>query len=114
LFVDLPYALDGGRLVRSEPAFQRWTAHFPVHMIDRCRAGLLTMRGFRFAVGAHDHLQHIPLGNRAFSKILADRAIPHVFDEYDTDHASSVREWLETKVLPFFSETLAFAASARA
>ena len=46
--------------------------------------------------------------NRVFSQALTDAGIPHVFEKYPGDHLSGVRQRMETKVLPFFSDMLAF------
>ena len=107
LFVDIPFELAGDKVQRVDAVYERCRAHCPAAMVERYRTGLLGLRGLRFAVGAHDHLQHIPEGNRLFSKALTDNGVPHTFEDLDTDHASSVREWMETRVLPYFSETLA-------
>jgi hypothetical protein len=42
-----------------------------------------------------------------FSKALAEKNIPHVFEMYEGgDHGSKIRQRFETHVLPFFSEKL--------
>lgn len=105
---DFPFELIGGKLRRVEPIYQKWLAHFPAAMVPRYRASLLQLRGLRFVIGTRDHLAHIPLGNRALAKALTAAGVPHRFEEDDADHHSRVREWMETKVLPFFSTALAF------
>ena len=107
LFVDLPFELVNGQVRSVESVIERCLAHCPVAMVERYRSNLLSLRRLRFAVVAHDHLGHIPEGNRLFSKALTAHGVPHVFEDLDTDHASSVREWMETRVLPNFSEKLA-------
>jgi S-formylglutathione hydrolase len=108
LFVDLPFELAGGRPRRLEPVVRRWLEFCPAAMVERYRSALLRLRGLRFTVGAHDHLPHIPEGARSLARALTQHGVPHTFDDLDTDHASSVREWMETLVLPYSSEKLAF------
>ncbi|MGI9167926.1 MAG: hypothetical protein ACR2G5_16365 [Pyrinomonadaceae bacterium] len=44
-----------------------------------------------------------------FSKALAERSIPHMFEVYEGgDHSSKIRQRLETRLLQFFSDKLEF------
>jgi pimeloyl-ACP methyl ester carboxylesterase len=108
LFVDLPFELVGGRALRVESVVRRWLESCPAAMVERYRSKLLQLHGLRVTVGARDHLPHIPEGARSLSRALTRHGVPHTFDDLDTDHASSVREWMETLVLPYCSEKLAF------
>ncbi len=72
-------------------------------MVDTYRSNLLKLKGIHFTTGISDHLAHIPLGSRAFSHALSKAGIPHEFDMDSTNHRELVREWIETRALPFFS-----------
>ena len=72
-------------------------------MVDKYRSNLLKLKGIRFATGMSDHLQHIPAGNRAFSQALTQAGIPHELELDSATHGELVREWMETRVLPYLS-----------
>ena len=66
------------------------------------------LKGIGFDCGTSDLFTHIPPENRSFSQALKDLGIPHFFEEYAGGHTDRVPERMGTKVLPFFSEILAF------
>jgi S-formylglutathione hydrolase FrmB len=108
LFVDLPFKAEGSRLVPNEEAYGRWRASMPVYLIEQHRTNLLRLRGIVVDYGEHEEFSHIRLGVRALSEELASRNVPHMFEVYpDGDHVSHIRQRIETRVLPFFSQTLA-------
>lgn len=107
-FVDLPFELVGRDVRRVEATYRRWLEHFPAAMVPQYQAKLRQLRGICFAAGKADRLVHIPQGSRSLSKALKAHGIAHQFEEYDSDHGGLVREWMERKVLPFFSSILAF------
>ena len=64
------------------------------------------LRGLFLDYGEHDGGQR---NGTQFSKALADRSIPHTFEIYaGGDHNNKIKERLETRVFPFFSDTLDF------
>jgi S-formylglutathione hydrolase FrmB len=108
LFADLPFKAEGSRIVPNEDAYGRWRASMPVYLVEQHRTNLLKLRGIFLDYGAHEEFSHIRLGARALSEELANRSIPHVFEIYpDGDHISHIRQRIETRVLPFFSQRLA-------
>jgi len=58
-------------------------------------------------VGTQDSLAG---SNRQLDQILTDFGIAHTFETYEGDHTNRVKERFELKVLPFFSNNLAFKA----
>jgi hypothetical protein len=58
------------------------------------------------SLATSDHQPHVPTDSRAFSQALEAADIPHLMEVYDGDHFNRIPERVETKVLPFFSETL--------
>ena len=103
LFVDFPFELVNGNVQPNESAYHKWKENFPVYMVDAYRSNLLKLKGIHFTAGISDRLAHIPLGSRAFSHALTKAAIPHVFEMDSANHRELVREWIETRALPFFS-----------
>ena len=108
LYADYLYELEDGQLVKNESAIDRFKEHTPLFMIDEYKQNLLSLRGLFLG---HGELE-IPLivnGNALFSKALADRSIPHTFEIYaGGDHNNLIKERLETRVFPYFSDLLDF------
>jgi enterochelin esterase-like enzyme len=76
-----------------------------VALVASHQANLRQLRAIQFDCGTSDDL----LGaNRLFAQALTTAGIPHRFEEYDGDHNNRIKERLVTRVLPFFSELLAF------
>ena len=103
LMVDFPFELVQGELKRVEPVWKKWLAHDPVALLTSHQTNLRQLGALRFDCGAQDDV----LGaNRLFAQLLTSAGIPHQFEEYDGNHTNRLRQRLETKVLPFFSEML--------
>jgi enterochelin esterase-like enzyme len=107
-FADWPFVATEGGLKVDEVAHAKWSAEFPVPLLERYSGNVARLRGLRFDVGKGDQFSHIPAGCRLLSRALTERGISHSFEEYDGDHNSRIWERLWTKVMPFFSETLSF------
>ena len=81
----------------------------PLYMVEEKKENLLKLRGLYFDYGQKEEFSHIRISTTLFSKALAERNIPHVFEVYaGGDHGNKIRERMETRVLPFFSEKLDF------
>jgi S-formylglutathione hydrolase FrmB len=106
-FVDFPFELVGGTLKPAEPAHSKWLAQMPLTMPDKYKLNLSRFRGTGFDIGKSDAFTHIPLTNRSFSQALTNLGIPHLFEEHANGHIHVLVQYT-TKVLPFFSDTLAF------
>jgi len=113
-FAALPVKLDAGALAPRPELAARWPANMPVEMVDTNLAGLKRLRAIAFDVGRQDEFASIVTGTRKFSAALKRNGIAHFFEEYEGTHGSGVAERIRTRVLPFFSEKLEFAESARA
>ena len=105
LFVDYPLEEVSGELKMVESVWEKWLAHDPVELIDDYKSKSQQLHAIRFDCGTSDGLVE---NNRVFSQALTDAGIPHIFEEYPGDHCSGVRQQMETKVLPFFSDVLTF------
>jgi hypothetical protein len=107
LYVDLPFREVDGEVVPAEPAHAKWRAAFPVAQARAHREALAGLRALRFDTAFDDQFPHIPPSSRMLADTLGELGVPHVFDMYEGDHRSRMRERMTTLVLPFFSEILA-------
>ena len=104
-FADMPFDVENGRLVPSEPAHGKWDQVLLANVARRHQDGLRTLRGLRFDSGYDDRFTHIPVSCRALSAELSALGVPHVFEEYNGDHTN--RMWgrtgrMATEVIPYF------------
>lgn len=105
---DLPYRVEGDRVLPDDPAYSRWTAHLPAERLDREAEGLKTLRGFRIQYGDHDTLRHIVVSVPALDSALTAHGVSH---ELHVDHGGHVEvERFGNDAIPFFARTLAGAA----
>jgi S-formylglutathione hydrolase FrmB len=103
LFFDLP-TKDG----KPQPAVvARWVANAPLAMVDQYVPNLKRLHAIAIDVGDKDGLA---ASNRQLSEILTRFDIPNTFELYEGDHTNRIAERVGTKVLPFFSANLSFAA----
>jgi S-formylglutathione hydrolase len=103
LFLDLP-TKDGA--VRPEVAV-KWAANSPVALLDQYVPNLRQYKAIAMDVGLQDSLI---TSNRVFEEALTRFGLTHTFETYEGDHSNHVADRLEQKVLPFFSQQLAFEA----
>jgi S-formylglutathione hydrolase FrmB len=112
LFVDLPFKAQQRSIVPNEEAYAKWRANMPLYVVEQYRTNLLKLRGIFLDYGTLEEFSHIRSGTRALSEELAKRGIPHTFEVYgDGTHESRIRQRIETRLLRFFSEVLAFPPS---
>jgi enterochelin esterase-like enzyme len=102
-FFDLP-TKDG----QLQPAIAaKWVANSPIVMVDQYLTNLKKYNAIMIEVGNQDGLAG---GNRQLDESLKNFSIRHTFETYEGDHTNRVPERIEQKVLPFFSNSLAFNA----
>jgi len=107
--VDFPYREREGRVEKNESVYARWQSQMPLYMVNEKKENLLKLRGLYVDYGQKEEFSHIRISTTLFSKALAERNIPHVFEVYaGGDHGNKIRERMETRVLQFFSEKLDF------
>jgi S-formylglutathione hydrolase FrmB len=112
LFVDFPFKQQQRLLVVNEDAYARWRANLPLYLVEQYRGNLAKLRGIYLDYGALEEFSHIRIATQAFSDELTKRGIAHTFEVYaDGTHESRIRQRIETRLLRFFSEVLAFPAS---
>jgi hypothetical protein len=114
LYVDFPYQERDGRLEKNESVYAKWRVKMPLYNVDENKANLLKLRGLFIDVGEKEEFSHIRITTGQFSRALAERNIPHIFEIYaGGTHGSKIRERVETRMLQFFSEKLEPAATSK-
>ena len=104
LFLDLP--TKGGE-VQPQVAV-KWAANSPVAMLDQYVPNLKKYKAIAMDVGLQDNLI---TSNRVLEEALTRFGVAHTFETYEGDHGNRIPQRLEEKVLPFFSQQLAFEAA---
>jgi S-formylglutathione hydrolase FrmB len=101
LFVDLPIE-DG----HSRPEIAaKWRENSLIPLLEKYGSNLKRYAAVRFDVGTMDNLL---AANQQIDAAMTRAGITHSFETYEGDHNGKIAERLETKVIPFFSATLAF------
>ncbi len=101
LFLDLPVK-DG----KPQPMIAaKWLANSLMVMLEQYARGLKTMKAIRMNLGLQDALLQT---NRDMDQALTAAGVAHTFETFEGDHNGQVGMNFETKVLPFFSQELAF------
>ncbi len=89
----------------------RWTANQVVPFTDQYVSNWRRLRAIAFDVGRQDSFEHIRAGTRDLSAAMTRNGIEHVFEEFEGNHVNAVGNRLESRVQPFFSQHLRFAAA---
>jgi S-formylglutathione hydrolase FrmB len=90
-----------GMLIDS--IWETWLLHDPVSYLSNYLKNPSQLSAIQFDCGLSDMI--LPL-NTHFSEKLTELGIGHTFETYDGDHTSGIKERMNIKVLPFFSEHL--------
>ena len=106
-YCDWPWVEDGNELKRDEAVWQRWLAFDPSTVVNSLARNLSQLRGFKFDAGSESVFDNVP-PMQAFSNTLTDLGISHEFEVFDGGHTDRARARMESAILPFFSEVLAF------
>jgi len=106
LFFDRP-VVDN----KVQPAIAaKWLANSPLAMLDQYVANMKKYNAIGMDIGLQDTLLN---SNKEMDQSLTRLQISHTFETYEGDHTNHVKDRVEFKVLPFFSEHLAFLAAKR-
>jgi hypothetical protein len=97
----VPFNLESGELIQRR--WNKWREHDPIHLVDKYRDNLKSLRGIYIDCGWRDQY-HIQYGSRILSKRLAAAGIRHTYEEFDDDH-SDVDYRMDTS-LPFLYRAL--------
>jgi S-formylglutathione hydrolase len=101
LFFDRP-VVDGQ--LRPEIA-AKWIANSPLAMLDQYVPNLKKYNAIAMDVGLQDTLLK---SIQEMDASLTRLQITHTFETFEGDHSNHLKDRIEQKVLPFFSEHLAF------
>jgi hypothetical protein len=88
--------------VRPEIA-AKWVANSPLVFVDQYVPNLKKYKSIMMDVGTEDTLA---ASNKQMEESLTRLGVVHTFETYEGNHGNRVKERFETKVLPFFSESL--------
>jgi enterochelin esterase-like enzyme len=83
----------------------KWYANAPLVMVDQYVPNLKKYRALAGDVGLQDGLM---ASNKQLEAALVNSGVAYKFETYEGDHTNRIGGRIETKVLPFFSENLAF------
>lgn len=97
----VPFNLESGE--RIEERWRRWRRHDPIHLVERYRKNLKTLRGIYIDCGWRDQY-HIQYGSRILSKRLAEAGIRHTYEEFDDNHSDI--DYRMDVSLPFLARAL--------
>jgi len=100
-FFDLP--TKDGQVVPAVAA--KYLANSPLAMVDQYSSNLKKYKAFMMDCGLQDSLQG---SNKELDESLTRLGVPHTYETYEGDHTNHVKDRWELKVLPFFSNNLAF------
>ncbi len=98
----VPYDLNTGALLPAR--WRRWLKHDPIHLVNRYKDNLKSLRGIYIDCGWRDQY-HIHFGTRQLSAALVTGGIKHRYEEFDGTH-SGVDHRMDTS-LPYLSRILA-------
>lgn len=94
---------------RNEAVYSKWRSKLPVYTAEANKENLKKLRGIFIDYGEKEEFEHIRIGVKLLSSTLSELNIPHQFEVYaDGNHGSLIRQRMETRVLAFFNERLAF------
>jgi S-formylglutathione hydrolase len=88
----------------------KWYANAPLAMVDQYVPNLKKYRAIGGDVGLQDTLLAT---NKQLEEALVKSGVAYKFETYEGDHTNRIAQRIETKVFPFFSETLSFVATKR-
>ena len=83
----------------------KWMANAPLAMIEKYITDLRKLNAIGMDIGTQDPGL---VAMQELDKVLTSYKIPHKFETYEGTHISRIGGRLETKVLPFFSNSLSF------
>ncbi|MBL7698107.1 MAG: hypothetical protein JNK79_08110 [Chitinophagaceae bacterium] len=102
LYLDLPYK-NGERLPMIEV---KWWANMPLATLDQHIQKIKELKSIAFDAGNED--QPIATSIKVLDSSLNQYGVKHFYEEYTGDHVNRIGERIEQKMLPYFSEQLAF------
>ena len=83
----------------------KWIANSPLAMLDQYVTNLKKYNAIAIDVGLQDTLL---ASIREMDQSLTRLQLKHTFETYEGDHSNHLKDRVEEKVMPFFTEHLAF------
>jgi len=80
----VPFNLESGELIAER--WRNWLRHDPIHLVEKYRNNIKSLRGFYFDCGWRDQY-HIQYGSRILSQRLVAAGIRHSYEEFDDNHS---------------------------
>jgi enterochelin esterase-like enzyme len=80
----LPFDLETGK--RIEARWRRWLAHDPIHLVQKYKKELQSLKGIYIDCGWRDQY-HIHYGCRLLSEQLRRAGIAHRYEEFNDNHS---------------------------
>src|SRR5687768_10615038 len=80
----VPFNLESGEVI--EERWRQWRKHDPIHLVQKHRAGLASLKAIYIDCGWRDQY-HIHYGTRVLSARLAAARIRHTYEEFDDNHS---------------------------
>lgn len=106
LYLDLPVK-DG----KPQPLIEaKWDANAPLAMLDQYVPNMKEFHAIALDVGTKDGLM---TSIEELDRAMTTFGIHHTFETYEGTHVSGIQMRMEKKVMPFFSENLAFERAKR-
>lgn len=101
-YMDLP--TNEGEIIPE--VANKFAANATLVVIDQHIPNLKRLKGIAFDAGTED--RGIAAASKELDQVLNNYDIAHTFEVYEGDHINRIAERILTKMLPFFSEHLAF------
>jgi len=106
-YADFPFELVNGELRKVDSVWQRWILGFDiVSLIGSHTENVRKLKGICFGWGKEESAGIEQA--QVVSQTLTDLGIPHIYEEYEGGHNDNVPGRIESGILPFFAEVLAF------
>jgi hypothetical protein len=80
----VPFNLESGEPLPER--WRQWRAHDPIHLVQKYKANLKSLRGIYIDCGWRDQY-HIHFGARILSKRLSAAGIRHIYEEFEDNHS---------------------------
>jgi S-formylglutathione hydrolase len=97
---NLPVDRDGNLI---DSIWKTWLIHDPVLFLSDYAKDSARLMAIQFDCGLSDIALPFSID---FSDRLTEMGIDHIFESYEGNHTSEIKERMNTKVLPFFSKKL--------
>lgn len=110
LKADLPYRMEGEKLVAVPDVIRGWKAVMPLNLINQHKQELSSLSGLAIDFGYEDDFTHIPDTATQFGWALLSMKIPVLIEGYHGDHNNQIPARVGTRMIPYIADHLDFAS----